>query len=185
MLDYLLYRVLTTVEQFALRFGLDVHVVGFIGDQDYLVLAKIFIGDGVFFLAGQVGVEFLNRGEADVDVTWIDRFKVLHRRNAHGAIGDVNVLIEQVFDAGGIEEVIFGLFYNVGGVEKEQKIAIPLLPEIQDQARHDERLAASGCHVEQKMQRIGFAWEVVLIAVEKARKGFCLIMPQLVFRVYV
>jgi len=85
---------------------------------------------GHLFLAGQVGVEFLNRGEADVDVAGIDAFKVLHGRDAHAAIGNVNVVIEKIFDAGEIEEVIFGLFDNVGGVDKEQEVAVALFVKI-------------------------------------------------------
>jgi len=78
-------------------------------------------------------VQFLNGGEADVNVAGIDRFKVLNGGDAHAAIPDMNVRIEQILDAGGVEEVIFGLFDDVGGIDKEQEIAIALLVEIEDQ----------------------------------------------------
>lgn len=51
--------------------------------------------------------------KADVDVAGVDRFKVLNRRDTHAVASDVNVLIEQVFDAGGIKKVIFCLFDDV------------------------------------------------------------------------
>jgi len=46
--------VFPTLEQFALHFGLDVYVMGFIGDEDDIVLAEVFKGEGVLLLAVQV-----------------------------------------------------------------------------------------------------------------------------------
>ena len=66
---------------------------------------------------------------------------------------------------------------------KEQEIVVALLVEIENQARHDERLAAPCCHVEEHMQKIGFVGKVVFIALEKARKGINLIGPQVVAQV--
>ncbi len=77
--------VFPTLKQFALRFGLDVHVMGFAGNHDDAMFAKVFKGEGVFLLASQVGVKFLNGGKADVDVAGIDRFKVLDGGDAHTA----------------------------------------------------------------------------------------------------
>ena len=70
---------------------LHVHMMRFVGDQHDFVLAKILEGEGVFFFGGQVGVQLLDRGEADVDVVGIDRLEVLHRRDPHAAIADVQV----------------------------------------------------------------------------------------------
>ena len=104
--------------------------MGFVGNQDDAMLAKVFKGQGVFLFAGQVGVEFLNRRKADVDVGGIDRFKVLHWRNPHAAIANDKFLVEQIFDGSRVEKVVFGLFDDVGGIDKEQEVAIPLLVEI-------------------------------------------------------
>jgi len=175
--------VFPTLEQFALRPGLYVHVMGFIGNQDDAMLAKVFKCEGVFLLAGQVGVEFLNGGKADVDVAGIDRFKVFDGGDAHTTISDMNVRIEQVLNAGGVEKVIFGFFDDVGGIDKEQEIAVVLLVEIEDQPRHDERLAAPCRHVEKKVQGTGFAREVIFVAMKKAGKGFDLVRAQFVFGV--
>ena len=102
----------------------------FIGDQDDVVFAKIFEGDGVFLVGGQVGVQFLDRGEADVDVVGIRAFKIIHRRYAHAAVADDKFLIEKIFDGGGVEKIIFRFFYDIGGIDKEQEVAIALLVEI-------------------------------------------------------
>jgi len=62
--------------------------MGFVGNQDNFVPAKIFVGEGVFFLCRQVGVEFLNGRKANVEVIGVRAFEILHRRDAHAAIGD-------------------------------------------------------------------------------------------------
>lgn len=125
-------------------------------------------------------MEFLNRGKANANVVGIGRFKILDGRNAHAAVADDNVLIEEIFDGRGIEKIVFGFLDNVGRVDEEKEIAIALFVKIQNQSRHDERLAASRCHIEQEMQRIGFARIVVFIAMEKSRKGVNLIAAQFV-----
>ena len=160
-------------------------MVGFIGNQDDFVLAKVFKGQGIFLFAGQIGVQLLNRGEADADVIGVDRFKVFDGRNVHAAIPDVNVRIEQVLDAGGVEKVVFGFFDDVGGMDEEQEVAIALLVEIENQSRHDERFTAARRHVEQEVQGVGFAGEVVVVAVDEAGKGLHLIGAQFVARVQV
>lgn len=58
--------------------------------------------------------------------------------------------------------------------------AIALLIKLENQPRHDERLAAPCCHIEQEVQGIGFPGEVVLVAVDEARKGFYLIGAQFI-----
>ena len=75
-------------------------------------------------------MQFLNRGETDVDVVGIRSLEILHRRYAHAAIADDKFLVEKIFDGGGIEKVVFGLFNDVGGIDKEQEVTIALLVEI-------------------------------------------------------
>lgn len=116
--------VFPTLEHLHLGFGLDVDVMGFVRNQHHSVLTEVFKGDSVFFFSCQVRVEFLNRREADVDAAGIDAFKVLYWRNAHAAVANHHFLIEKIFDGGGIEEVVFGLFDDVGGVDKEQEVAV-------------------------------------------------------------
>lgn len=41
------------------------------------------------------------------------------------------------------------LFDDVGGIDKEEKVAIALLVEVENKSRHDEGFAAAGCHVEE------------------------------------
>ena len=60
--------ILPTVKQFSLRSGADIHVMGFVGYQDDAVLTEVFEGDGILSLVRQMGVEFLDGGETDVDV---------------------------------------------------------------------------------------------------------------------
>lgn len=145
------------------------------------MFAEVLIGDGVFLFSRKVGMEFLDGCKTDVDVVWVNAFKIINRGNVHAAVSDVDVRIEKIFDGIGIEEVVFGLFDDVRGIDEEQEISIVLFVQVKNQPCHDERFAASRRHVEQEMQGRDFAWIIVLIAMEKARKGFNLIAAQFVF----
>ena len=121
-------------------------------------------------------MQFLNGCKANIDIVDIDPFKILNRRNAQTAIADIDFLIEKIFDRCRIKKIVFCLFDDVGGIYKEQEVAITLLIKIKDQPRHDECFTASGCHVEQEMQGICFAFVIGFVTTEEARKGFDLII---------
>ena len=97
LLKDILDGVLPTFKQLTTRFGADVHVVGFIGNQDDFVFAKIFKGDGIFFEGGKVGMELLDGGKGNVDIIGVDGFKIADRSNINPAIINGDILIEQVF----------------------------------------------------------------------------------------
>ena len=97
-------------------------------------------------------MQLLYSREANIDVVWVDRLKIVHLGNLYPPTANVQFLGKQVLDAGGVKEVISCFFDNICGVDEEEKIAISLFVKIQNQAGHDQRLAAAGCHIEQKMK---------------------------------
>ena len=70
------------------------------------------------------------------------------------------------------------LFNNVRGIDEKEEISISLFVQVENQARHDECLAAAGCHVEQKMQGFFLARKFVVKAMEESREGLLLIGAQ-------
>lgn len=127
----------------------------------------------------------MDGGETDIDIVGINRFKVFHWRDPHGAVGDVNVPVEQVFNTDGIEKIIPRLFDDVGGIDKKEKIAIALFIQVENQPRHDEGLAAASRHVEQKMQWPFLAGKLVIKTVEEPGKRLFLIGAEFKFGVQV
>ena len=178
LLENFLHRVFPTLEHLDFGFGLHVHVMGFIGNQDNFMLAEVFVRDGVFFFSRQVGMEFLNGGKANADFVLVCAFKIINGGNAHAAVSDVNIRIEKIFDGIGIEKIILCLFDDVGGVDEEQEVSIALFIQVKNHPRHDERFAASRCHIEKKMHGKGLVGIIVLVAMKETRKGFDLVAAQ-------
>ena len=68
--------VFPTFEQFLLRFCSPIHVMSFISNQNNLMLAKISIGDGIFFKRGEVRMKLLDSRKTNIDVVGIDAFEI-------------------------------------------------------------------------------------------------------------
>ena len=64
-----------------------------------------------------------------------------------------------------VEEIVLGLFDDLGRVHEEQKVAIAAPVKVQDQRRHQHRLTAARGHVEQKVR--GFRSSLVFVDVEQ------------------
>ena len=157
--------------------------MGFVGYQDDAVLSEVFKGDGVLSLGRQIGVEFLDGRETDVDVVVVDTLKVSNRCHGNLIAADMDGVVEKVFGGVGIEKVVLCLFDDVGGIDEEEEVAITLLVEVENQTCHDEGFAAAGCHVEEKMQGMFFSRKAIVQTVKEACKCLSLVWAQLEFGV--
>ena len=110
----------------------------------------------IFFLC-KIDMKLLDGGEADIDVVFVDTFKIGDRRHGNTNRSEVDGFIEEVFERQGIEEIVLCLFDDIGGVDEEEEISIAFFVEVENQARHDERFTAAGRHIEQKMQGLFLA----------------------------
>ena len=99
-------RVLPGFMQGFLRARSDIHMVRFIRDQRHLVLAEIFKSQCIFALGGQIGMQFLDSGEADAYVVGIGRFEIIHLTDTCFAIREVKLWAEEILDGERIEEII-------------------------------------------------------------------------------
>ena len=185
LLEDALDGIFPILEKLLVTCRLDVQVMRFVGNQNHLLFAEILERDGVLFFRRQVNVQLLNRGKADADVARIDALKILDRRNPHVPVANDNVRYEQKLRRSRIQEVVFRLLDDVRGIDEEQEITVALLIQVQDQPRHDKRLAAARRHVEHEIQRVRLAGEIVLVAVEEARERLDLVGPQLILGVQV
>ena len=125
-------------------------------------------------------MKFLNGGETDVDIVGVRTFKIADRGDRNPFVFNGDILIEEVLGGGRIEEVILGFFDDIGGIDEEEKIAISLFVKIQNQAGHDQSLAATGCHVEQKMKWVLFVSKVFIVAMNKTGECVYLVGAQLI-----
>ena len=75
----------------------DVHMVGFIGQKDDLLVLEILIGQGVLFFNGQVRMQLLNGSKTDIDVMFIDAFKIDDRCHSHSLAVQADIFAEEVF----------------------------------------------------------------------------------------
>ena len=131
-------------------------------------------------------MQLLDGGEADIDVVFVDAFKIGNRRHGDANRSKVDGLVKQVFGGQGIEEIVLCLFDDVGGVDEEEEVSIAFFVEVENQARHDEGFAASGCHIEQEMEGRLFAFgKFVVETQEEPREGFVLIGAEFKFGVQV
>ena len=181
LLEDALDRVLPTLVQLQLASGLGVQVVGFIGNQNNLVLAKILERNGVLFFRRKVNVQLLNRSEADVDVVRVDALKVLDGRNAHVAVADEDVRFEKKLGQLRIQEVVLRLLDDVRRIDEEQEIPVTLLIQVENQPRHDKRLAAARRHVEKQMARAFLKGEILFEIANEPLKGIFLVRSQFKF----
>ena len=127
----------------------------------------------------------MDGGETDIDIVGINRLKVLHCRDPHGAVGDVNFRVEQVFNTGRVEEIVPRLFDDIGGIDEKEKVSIALFIQVENQPRHDKRLAAACRHVEQKMQWPFLAGKLVIKTVEETGKSLFLIRAEFKFGIQI
>ena len=127
----------------------------------------------------------MDGGKTDVDVVGINRLKVLHCRDPHGVVGDVNVPIEQVFATDGIKEIVPRLFDDIGGIDKKEKVSIALFIQVENQPRHDEGLATTCRHVKQKMQWPFLAGKLVIKTVKEPGKRLFLIRAKFKFGIQI
>ena len=112
-------------------------------------------------------MQVVNGGETDVDVVFVDTFKIGNRRHGDANRAEMYGLVKQVFGGQGIEEIVLCLFDDVGGVDEEEEVPIAFFVEVENQARHDEGFAAAGCHIEQEMEGRLFARKVVFETEER------------------
>ena len=96
-------------------------------------------------------MQALNRREHDIDVVLIRSLKILHLAHHHALVAKTHALSKQILARLRIQEIVAGFVDDIRAVHEEQKIAEALLIQIQNQACHHQRLAASCCHVEQQL----------------------------------
>lgn len=127
----------------------------------------------------------MDGGETDIDIVGINRLEVLYWCDSHGAVGDVNIPTEQVFDTDGIKEIVPRLFDDIGGIDEKEKVSIALFIQVENQPRHDEGLATTCRHVEQKMQWPFLAGKLLIKTVEETGKRLFLIGAEFKFRIQI
>ena len=75
-------------------------------------------------------MQFLNGGEADINIVGINGFKIICGVDIYTLIFDMNSLPKKIFNAIGVEKIIFGFLDDIGGVNKKEKVSVALLVEI-------------------------------------------------------
>ena len=77
-------------------------------------------------------MKLLDGGETDIDVVFVDAFKIgdwCHNNTNRSEVAEV---IEEVFGRQGIEEIVLCLFDDVGRVDEEEKVSIAFFIEVEN-----------------------------------------------------
>lgn len=170
------FRLLLLQVHFPLA-GVDIQVVRLVGDQHRLLFGKVIESGGVFLVKPHVAVKSLRGREADIDGVWIDALEIIHLHHGNPLPVDEDVGGEEVFCGGLVQEVVLRLLDDVVEIDEEEEVAVALLVEVENQPRHDERLAASRGHVEEHLRGAGAL--VALVEGDEVAEGIHLIGTQL------
>ena len=92
-----------------------------------------------------------DRSKADIDVAFIDAFKIGNRCYGNPFCAESDILGKKKLGRLGIEKIVFCLFNNISGIDEKQKIPIAFFIKIKNQPRHNQRFAAACGHIEKKM----------------------------------
>ena len=129
-------------------------MVCLIGNQHDFLLVKIIKGHTVFLCHPQFRMESLRGGKANIDSVLVCILKIVHPIDADVFAIKNNLIRKEIFCGCRIEEVLSRLLNDVREIDEEQEITISLLIEIEHQPSHDQRLAASRCHMEKHLGRL-------------------------------
>ena len=80
--------------------------------------------------------------------------------------------------ARGLRKVVFCFLNDVSGIDEKEEVAVTFLVKVEDQTCHDERFTATGCHVEQKVERFLFTGEIIFKTEEKTCERLFLIWTE-------
>ena len=101
--------------------------------------------------------------ETDVDVIFADTVEIVYLYHCDPFPFEIDVFAEEVFRGAWIKEIVFCFLNDVGGIDEKEEVAVTFLVKVEDQTCHDERFTATGCHVEQKVERFPFTGEIIFI----------------------
>ena len=137
-------------------------MVRFVRDEDDTLLGEVIISGAALACGVQVGVQFLDGGQAQVDAVGLRFAEVVYRTHLHALPAQLYHRCKEVLARGRIQKILTRFFDDVGRVDKEQEIAVPLRVEVQHEPRHDECLAAARCHVKEQVVQGGGVLPVAL-----------------------
>ena len=77
-------------------------------------------------------MKLLDGSETDIDVVFVDAFKIGDRGHGNANRSEVDSFVEEVFRGQEIEEIVLCLFDDIGGVDEKEKVSITFFIEIEN-----------------------------------------------------
>jgi len=120
-------------------------------------------------------MQTLDCSEDDVDIPRIHGLEIPHFLNGDTLVSHLERRGKEVLGRAQVQEIVAGLFDDVGAVDEKDEVAVAPLIKIQNGSRHNQCLAAARRHMEKKLG--GFGAFLILGDIEdKTEKGFLLIV---------